>query len=363
MTTIMTIKMKNLIFSQVILLLLFSSCIKETNMDNISSSSEPALKANSTLANLMKRVSMNDGSNDNIIDHANCFNLQLPITVIVNGLELFVDSEEDFDVIEAIFDEFDDDDDAIQIIFPVRIILSDYNEILINTQSGLNNFMDDCNGENEPDDDIECLDFQYPITVSVFDTTTEQTDGLKINNDNQLYRFIENLDNDDVVTMNFPVWVVLYDGTKISISSFGELENVIDTNTNVCDEDDDNDYDDDDCIGCSQQQLIDLLIKCSNWTVNKFMLNKKDLRDTYVGFTFNFLNDSTLTVQEGGNTYTGAYIISGTGLDITIIIDIPTFPDFNVQWNLHEIEQSTDNSKIDLRSENKDRLRFESACN
>ena len=115
---------KTLVLSFVIMLL-FSSCRTE-EMEFIQSPNE--LQANSNLTTQLQRVAMNDGSKDNIIYNANCFNIQFPVTVIVNGVEITVTSEDDYDDIEDIFDEFDDDDDTIEINFPISIILSDYSE-------------------------------------------------------------------------------------------------------------------------------------------------------------------------------------------------------------------------------------------
>ena len=352
-----------LVFYTFLTLLLFSSCRDEVIVD-VGPSAEPALKANTALATLMQRTSLNDGSNDNIIDKANCFNLQLPVTVVVNGLEIIVDSEEDFDTIEDIFDEFDDDDDSIQINFPYSIVLSDFTVVVINDQGEHNGFMNGCNGENQSDDDIECIDFRYPIVVSIFDTVTEQTDRITINNDKGMHDFIHDLDEDDIVNITFPIVLILSDGTEISITSLDELETVIDNAKDDCDEDDDYDYNDDDCMGCTQQQVLDILTTCSDWTIDKLELNDiSDLEDNYVGFTFNFSNDGTITVQEGANNYSGTWSSSGMGQNMNVVINISSLPDFNGNWNLHEIQKNISETKVDLRRSNNDRLRYESTCN
>ena len=106
------------------------SCRSEDFIDT-TFNGEEGLKANSTVASLIQRTSLNDGSTDNIIDNANCFTVQLPVTIQVNGLDMIVDSMDDFETIEAIFDEFDDDDNDLQIEFPITIVLSDFTEFLI----------------------------------------------------------------------------------------------------------------------------------------------------------------------------------------------------------------------------------------
>ncbi|WP_397362442.1 hypothetical protein [Olleya sp. R77988] len=339
---------------------LLNSCRTE-DMEIINPPEEDTLVANSTVANLMQRTASNDGSNDNIIDNSNCFNIQLPVTVFVNGLEITVDSESDFDTIEAIFDELDDDDDNISIQFPITIILADYTEVVINSYSEFDNFSDDCNGENEYDDDIECIDFQYPITASIFDSNNQLIETITINNDNQLYDFIDDIDEDDIINIQFPITVILSDGTTIVINNLNELENTIDNFEDDCDEDDDYDYNDDDCDNCTDTQLTNILTDCSNWMVDELERNDNDLEDNYVGYLFNFAADGTITVTSGSGNFSGTWSATGTGNAIAVTIDISGLPDFNDTWNLHEIEQESGETKVELRLGD-DELEFESDC-
>jgi hypothetical protein len=338
-------------------ILLLGSCRTEETI------SEGGFTQDAKLANLIERTSLNDGSTDNIIDKSNCFTVQLPVTVIVNGLEIIADSKEDFDTIEAIFDELDDDDDKLQIEFPITIVLSDFTEIRINNQNEFDDFSDDCNGENEPDDDIECIDFKYPIQVSVFNTISEQRTSVTINSDKEMHDFIHDLDDNDVADIQFPLTLILFDASEVTVTSLDALEDFIDDAEDDCDEDDDFDFDDDDCQNCTEEQVLDILTACTDWSVDKLELNDNDLEDNYIGYTFNFSTDGTVTVQNSTETFSGTWSASGSGQSITVIIDISSLPDFNASWNLHEIEQSGTESKVDLRLPNDDRLRFESTCN
>jgi len=355
----MMIQIKKIIALLVFSALLFSSCrVAETiNID------ESVLEANSNVANLIQRTSLNDGSNDNIIDRANCFNVKLPVTVIANTTQITINSDSDFDIVEAIFDASDTDTDTLQIIFPITIVLSDFTEIFINNQSEFDAIANTCNGENEPDSDIECIDFQFPINISIFNTVTEQTDQIVINSNRELHDFIRDLDNDDIVNISFPVTVILSDGSVFSTNDLRELEDAIEDAQDICDEDDDFDFNDDDCVGCSTNQLETLLTGCTDWTVDKLELNNVKLEDNYIGFDFNFFNDGTIIVVDGGTNHSGTWSSSGMGQNITVVIDIPTLPDFNASWTLHEIEDFPGQKKVDLRQSNDDRLRFESPCN
>jgi len=218
--------LKNAPFLLLAIFLLFSACRTEDE-EIITPSEQQLLTANSNAADLITRVSTNDGSNDNILDNANCLSIQLPVTVVIDNLEIIINSEEDFDTIEDIFDEFGDDIDELDFIFPITIILSDFTEIVINDQSELETLIEECSGENETDEDIECIDFQYPITYSIFDQNNELIDTVTIANDEEHYEFIENLDDTDIVSINFPLTLVLSNGNTVTITNILELEEVI----------------------------------------------------------------------------------------------------------------------------------------
>jgi hypothetical protein len=342
--------------------ILVTSCRKEESV-LIEGPQNETLKANSTVANLLQRTSMKDGSDDNIIDQANCFSMAFPFTVVVNGMEITVTSEEDLDTVEDILDEFDDDDDSIEISFPITIILSDFSEILINSVNEFEDFADKCEGENEYDDDIECIDIQYPVTASIFNANNELLDTITISNDKELYEFLEDLDEDDIVEIDFPVTVVLSDGTEVSVSGLDALEDIIDEAEDDCDEDDDYDYNDDDCDNCSTEALSDYITGCDNWYVKDMERNDTELTDQYVGYLFSFASDGTISVETSSESFSGTWESSGSANNITVVINIPDLPDFNDNWMLHELGQDGDEYEVDLRMANDDELEFRSSCN
>ncbi len=357
------IKMKLLKLTLSLILLsgiFFTSCRTEES-EIINPSIEETLEANSTIAGLMQRVSLSDGSLDNIIDSANCFTVNLPVTVIVNGIEVTVNTEADYDLIEDILDESDDDTDTVEIVFPITVTLADYTEVTLNSIEEFLALAITCPDEGEDDDDIECLDFVYPITATIFNPVTEELETIVIENDEQMYAFLEMIEDSDVVTVEFPISVILADGSTVVIEDLEELEAVIEEAEDSCDEDDDYDYDDDDCEDCTTDDLGDLLTGCSPWFVDKLELDDEDLEDAYVGYLFSFTEDGMIIVETATDEFTGAWASSGTGTAITVEIDIPDLPDFNANWILHEIDEVPGEFKVDLRLGD-DRLRFESNC-
>ncbi|WP_198658923.1 hypothetical protein [Winogradskyella tangerina] len=343
-----------------VFIMCFTSCRTEDDLA-IDPPIEETIVANSTAAILMSNVATNDGSFDNIIDSASCLSVQLPVTVTVNGIELVIDDEDGYEDIEDIIDLFDDDIDSIIISYPITVILTDFSTVVVNSDTELAALASNCVGENEDDDDIECIDFQYPITASIYNENNDLINTITINNDNEMYDFIDDLDEFAAVTINFPITVIFADGTTQNINTIQELANAIELADNTCDEDDDNDFDDDDCDNCSTNDLDAIFSDCEELTVDKLERNDEDLEDNYVGYVFKFNSDGSIVVTQGMNIFNGSWSASGSGNNISVTIDVTGLSDFNDTWNLHEIEEEPGEVKVDLRLGD-DRLRFESDC-
>jgi hypothetical protein len=354
--------LKRLLLAVFIITFLFTSCRKE-DTELIQGPEDQVLVANSVLANLMQQTVMNDGSVDNIIDRANCFNIKLPLTVKANGVQIVINSEDDLKDVEFVFDTSDDDIDELEINFPVTIVFNDFKEVVVENIDQLYSYSNECNGENESDLDIECLDFQYPIKASLFNSANELIDVINLVNDYQLYDFLENIDQNDIVNIKFPIKVKLYDDTEITLNNLDELKTLIESYYNACDEDDDYDYSDDDCDQCTKDELKLFLTSCNNWIVDKLERNDYDYDNVYEGYEFNFLEDGTISVYWSGYEAYGTWTTNGSGNDLTVVINIPDLPYCNNNWILHEIQSYSGETRVDFRVDNVDRLRYVNTCN
>lgn len=342
--------------------MLYTSCRKEES-EFIGTAPEQSLQAGSNVANLLFRTSLKDGSEDNILDGASCFSIQFPVTVIANGTEITVENEEDLEEIEIIFEESDEDTDTLEIVFPVTIIFSDYTEAIVSSAEELQDFADTCPDENEEDDDIECIDIVYPISISVFDSNTEMFDAITLENDEMLNDFIDQLDENDIVEVEFPILLVLTDGSELEIMDLIDLEDTLEGFIEACDEDDDNDFDDDNCNKCTVEQLEAALAECPDFGVNKFSLNGQNLKSQYDGLSFNFQEDGTLLVTSNMENFSGTWTASGSGNGITLTIDIMDLSDFNLEWTLNRILDTPGVTMITLKEGDGNTLRFKDSCN
>lgn len=352
------IKTRYFLFSIMFFILLFA-CRTEDDL-SIDPPTGETLKANSTTANLMARVATKDGSNDNIIDKASCLTVQLPVTVTVNGTKLIITDEDGYGDIKDIIDLNSNDVDTVVITFPITVIRTDFSTLMVNSDSELASLTANCIGENMPDADIECIDFQYPVTISYFNENNDSVKTITIKNDKELYAFIEDLNKFAAVTINFPVTVVFADGTIQTSNNVLDLENTIDMADNTCDEDDNNDFNEP-CTTCSSNELKTALVACPEWKVEKLKRNDNYLVKKDDEYLFKFNNDGTLTVVQKTNTFNGTWLTSGTGANIKLVINVTGQSDFNDTWDLLKLDLKKKDQKIELRI-GKDRLHFKSDC-
>jgi len=332
---------------KILILLLFCifSCQTEENI--IAPDQEGVnIPISNLTAQLMRNVATNDGSLDNIIDNASCVEIELPITVVIDAIELNIDSTEDFEFIEVIYDEFDDDEDTLEIIFPITIVLPDFTKIIINSAEELTTYTDDCPNENEIDDDIECVDFQYPLVFSFFDNAADVIDMVTINSDQDLFNFISILNQDDAVSVNFPIQLMLFDGQIIEVNNVSTLENTIINSLDACDEDDDNDPNDDDILDITFEELTFALTECI-WLIDELVQNDEILT-AFEGATIDFNLDGSVSVNQDNIVYSGSWAINVLDTNFRLSIDIDDLDIFNNNWIIHEFN-TEDTNEVELR--------------
>ncbi|MEP1487081.1 MAG: hypothetical protein ABJK28_01480 [Algibacter sp.] len=332
----MKTKLKLLFLLPFFALLLFSSC-QEEKVEITDPVEAETLVAESTLTTLISSASKMDGSKDNIIDEASCLSVELPVTVIIRGLEIIIDSEEDLKVIEALYDEFEDDEDTLDIVFPITIVLSDYEELVIDNRQALNELIADCKGENEEDDDIECIDFKYPISFSIYNPNFQVIDVVSIESDRELHRFIKRVRNAEVfASLNFPVTMIHADGTETIVNNNEDLESTIDAAKDACDEDDDNDYGDDDF---TKVRLDELLMACP-WDLYQFIRDGEDLSIEYRNYKMLFKENGVVNILTPGNEIheTGTWNTRLTDDGVLLSTMFNDNAGFDFEWTVYELQ-------------------------
>lgn len=286
------------------------------------------------VAGLITSVSKRDGSIDNILDKASCIALVFPVIIKTNGQTITVNSSDDLDEIEHLFD--DSGDDNVEFNFPINVIIADHTEITINNKDDFKNLVDDC----DVDDDIECIDFKYPFEFNTYDASNQIAGSITINNDEELYNFINQLKKDELVGLKFPVTLIQSDGSELKITNFDELEDVIEDAQDDCDEDDDNDYNDDDV---DDSNFTAVLLN-GKWQVESFIEDEFNRTGELTGYAFTFNSNKSVTAVKTTTTIPGVWETDGDSGELELLISMSgndPFDDISEDWTVKEFTSTT----------------------
>lgn len=315
---------------------------------------EQTLMAGSSTINLMKLMVSNDGSYDNIIDGSSCFDISFPYTVAVNGVEITIHSEQDLEVIEELFDAVEDDDDILDIIFPITITMSDYSEIVINGVNDLKEIASQCI-EGGNDDDIECIDVIYPVTLFTYNTDRQETGSVVVNSDKDMRRFFTGLNATDLVSIEFPVMFEKQDGTKVTVNSNSELATAINDAKDSCDEDDDNDHNDDDF---TIERLDSYLVLCP-MLVEEIKRNNQNNTEQYADYLLSFKEDGSVIARDReGNLLYGDWYTSVSDYRVKLNLEFEFLVDFNLEWYVYDLDEG----RIKLYADDGNKIIMKKAC-
>ena len=315
-------------------LYILSGCQQEIE-EIIEPPNDQVLTTDSTVAILIQRTALRDGSIDNIIDGSSCTTLELPITVIVNGLEIILDSKEDFYTVEYIIDKFEDDEDLIEIIYPVTVILADHSELKLSNKDDFDHLISQCT-ESGDDDDIECVDFKFPLSISIYNSDNQVSDVITLHDDKELYDFIHNLKKNDYASINYPIVLVFSEGEELVIHNNHELENALKDAINACDEDDDNDHNDDDA---DDTDLVKVLID-GHWEIT-YLFNKIDLTEGFAGYTFTFFEGGRAFAKNVNSFIEGKWYSNGNDGGLELEFDFGSespFSELHDRWDIIEFD-------------------------
>ncbi len=196
---------------------------------------ETTITANDPIVDLLLKVALKDGSFDNIIDRCNEISIKFPYSVKIKNEILEITSKKDAESVKA---EYFQVRNSINIVYPVTIVFSDYTEIIISNTGELRKIQNQYNTTIE-DDDIECIDFIYPVEIALYDTVYQELVMMDVGGDRDLYNVFKEMNN-TIAEIEYPILMESSDGNTATIENNMELENVINEGANTgCDEEDD----------------------------------------------------------------------------------------------------------------------------
>lgn len=314
--------MKSFVLILISALFLFSCQTEESEI--IQDDNTENLTRNSPLVNLMMRVSQNPTSQDNVLDNSSCYSVVLPVTVIVNGQQIVVDSPNEYQTVQDAIDAFSDDDDIVNFIYPITVQFQNFSTQVVQDADDLDDILDDCD-DDDGFDEISCISINYPISISVYDADNQLAQTVTIQNNTSLINFLNNLGNNVFIAINYPISVVNSNGQTVVITSNNQLENFIEDSIGVCNN--------------SPGNIDDLstILTSGTWFVSYYFEDDDETTD-YAGYVFTFNGAGTISVLKSGNTTSGTwsnFLDSGVQkLDLTFSDD--NLDDLEEDWRVIE---------------------------
>lgn len=298
------------ILMSILLILALVSCQKEF-VDIREPDKSVTITADDPVADLILKVVLKDGSYDNIIDRCSEISIKFPYSILIEDQTYTIDSQEDIDIIKL--DHFFERDD-IEIVYPITISYRDYSEETLTNEDELDEIQELYNTELS-DDDIECLDFIYPIEIALYNAVKQITDVVTVDNDAEMHNIFEDID-ELFVEISYPIELELLSGEKISVVNNFQLEDEISQIIDSCDEEDEVEFSEED------YPYVDLLAR-GEWSVS-FYADTSNETSVFSGYTFNFSSDFTVQANTMAVTISGLWELDVT-TDLTILeIDFDT---------------------------------------
>lgn len=344
--------MKNLKLLTAILItsiLSFTSCQDEIDVENGQNPNTNS--STSPTANNLERSSMYDGSFDDFLDGISCSSILLPVTATINNIEVTLINESDYQIVLNILGLLTNDDDSIELQFPLTVKLSNYTEVQVANQSEYDALIAACEeAEDNAEDAISCIDIDFPITILTYSLNVEQTGRVVIETEQQLYTYMNNFGDDELFAIDYPITATLNgdSSTVIEISSDLDLQSRI----TECLGTEDTEEEAEENAKNLETILVDGLFK-----VESFVLAGIETANDYADYTIDFANDLSCTATNTVlDTVEGTYEVTSE-LEVFLSLSFTgnaSFQLLNQTWEVTSYStssislQSTTNAAVTL---------------
>lgn len=202
-------------FLMLTLTVVLFSCQKE-ELTIVEAETETSFLSDAQLTGLVKSVASHDGSYDDVIDQSSCFSINFPYQIYLNGELLAINGINDLLGIKS--------EDSVEMVYPFTITFANYLEATIPAEKEFTNFISRCEEGLMYNDRITCVDFSYPVRISVYNTATSNFETLIFNHDKETFTEIELMDAGTLANIQFPIQLQFADGTYRTIESNEQLK-------------------------------------------------------------------------------------------------------------------------------------------
>ncbi|RTY75399.1 hypothetical protein [Flavobacterium sp. LS1R10] len=279
----------------------FASC--QSEVDNEQGQNPNTNAANSTTANNLKRTSMYDGSSDDFLDGTSCSSIILPASARVNGTQVTLFSQVNYQQVISILGQYNNDQDSVVLQFPLKVKLSNYTEVNVSNQTEYNAIINACSSaQSSGQNAISSVKISFPITILTYNLSVQQTGSVVITSEQQLYTYMTNISSTELFSVNYPMSVTTSDGSKTTISSDAELQATIVASLKTEATKDE---------AAQNSKKLETIMVNGKFKVESFVSSGVNSATNYKDFTIDFANDwSVKAVNNLNSTVNGTYAVS-----------------------------------------------------
>ncbi|MFV5695390.1 hypothetical protein ACM55G_08125 [Flavobacterium sp. LB3P122] len=312
----------------------FTSC--QSEVDDVQGENPNTNSANSTTTSNLKRTSMYDGTFDDFLDGASCSSIVLPASARVNGIQVSILSQLNYQQVITILGQSNNDQDTVVFQFPLKVKLSNYTEATVTNQTEYNAILNACtSAEASGQDAISSVNISFPITILTYNLSLQQTGSIVITSEQQLYTYVSNVSSAELYSVKYPISVTIADGTKTTVSSDAELQSNIDASLKT---------EATMAAAVENSKKLEIILVNGKFKVDSFVSAGVNSATNYKDFTVDFANNLSVTaINLLGTTVNGTYAVSSE-LDVLLKLNFTgnaTFTSLNNNWKVTSFTAST----------------------
>lgn len=203
-------------------------------------------------------------------------------------------------------------------------LFEDSNTNIVAVDSELGNLLRRTSDDNSSTS-IDCIDFVYPLNFIIYDSNQQQTGTESVNNDAELLALLVSLENGMYMALQFPISVVLQDGTTTQVNSNAELVNLIT-----------------DCAsnGGGFPSDFEGILTSGSWNVTYFFDDQDETSD-FSGYVFTFETNNTAQAVSTSNTVNGNWNLTNSNTpDLNLFFgNNNPFDELDEDWDIIEATQ------------------------
>ena len=327
-------KLKTITGIALMAILGFTSC--QSEIDDVQGENPNTNSANSTTTNNLKRTSMYDGSFDDFLDGASCSSILLPVIAKVNGVQVSILSQFDYQQVISIFGKLNNDQDTVVLQFPLKVKMSNYTVVTVTNQTEYNAILNACtSAEASNQDAISSVNITFPITILTYNVSLVQTGSVVITSEQQLYTYISNVSSTELFSVSYPISVMIADGSKRLISSDAELQAAITASLKT---------EATMAAAVQNSKKLETILVNGKFKVDSYVSAGVNSATNYVDFTLDFANNLSVTaVNLLAITVNGTYAVRSE-LDVLLKLNFSgnaSFALLNNTWKVTSFTTST----------------------